>query len=466
MRKKPNFDEIWSESLISLSFITSSKFTEGKWPNGTDQITSINETKGIYSLALIPRKPKAYIFFIAATSIVVALILLLLLSINRSQVIRHQWNNLSADFIKLSKTGNAVDDPAHFSRLANYDLIAFRIVDNRLIANTAIHLFDPDDADHQLYQFIETTDPVPYLFLHQNTGFSQFAATMKMFVADHHAPIELIGVIDNQIIGFTISQSIPKSLESFGELQTVAQAIETLQRNMARELTQRERLADIGEAVAKINHDIRNVLSSATLVSDALLSSKDENVRKSAPLVLRSLEQAVDLCQSMLDYLAQTPDPIPSDFELPELLAEIQSASLLKLRYQGPRIMHADRNMMSRILLNLARNAGTAGANMMWVEVWQVGHLAIMDISDNGAGIPRSAWPNLFLPFKSTQGSGGGLGLAISRDLTLAQGGMLRLSRSSSDGSEFRIQFAVRVFPALSNTVEMMWHDVASPQSP
>ena len=466
MRKKPNFDEIWSESLISLSFITSSKFTEGKWPNGTDQITSINETKGIYSLALIPRKPKAYIFFIAATSIVVALILLLLLSINRSQVIRHQWNNLSADFIKLSKTGNAVDDPAHFSRLANYDLIAFRIVDNRLIANTAIHLFDPDDADHQLYQFIETTDPVPYLFLHQNTGFSQFAATMKMFVADHHAPIELIGVIDNQIVSFTIIQSIPKSLESFGELQTVAQAIETLQRNMVRELTQRERLADIGEAVAKINHDIRNVLSSATLVSDALLSSKDENVRKSAPLVLRSLEQAVDLCQSMLDYLAQTPDPIPSDFELPELLAEIQSASLLKLRYQGPRIMHADRNMMSRILLNLARNAGTAGANMMWVEVWQVGHLAIMDISDNGAGIPRSAWPNLFSPFKSTQGSGGGLGLAISRDLTLAQGGMLRLSRSSSDGSEFRIQFAVRVFPTLSNTVEMMWHDVASPQSP
>ena len=347
MRKKPNFDEIWSESLISLSFITSSKFTEGKWPNGTDQITSINETKGIYSLALIPRKPKAYIFFIAATSIVVALILLLLLSINRSQVIRHQWNNLSADFIKLSKTGNAVDDPAHFSRLANYDLIAFRIVDNRLIANTAIHLFDPDDADHQLYQFIETTDPVPYLFLHQNTGFSQFAATMKMFVADHHAPIELIGVIDNQIVSFTIIQSIPKSLESFGELQTVAQAIETLQRNMARELTQRERLADIGEAVAKINHDIRNVLSSATLVSDALLLSKDENVRKSAPLVLRSLEQAVDLCQSMLDYLAQTPDPIPSDFELPELLAEIQSASLLKLRYQGPRIMHTDRNMMS-----------------------------------------------------------------------------------------------------------------------
>jgi signal transduction histidine kinase len=234
---------------------------------------------------------------------------------------------------------------------------------------------------------------------------------------------------------------------------------------MARELTQRERLADIGEAVAKINHDIRNVLSSATLVSDALLLSKDENVRKSAPLVLRSLEQAVDLCQSMLDYLAQTPDPIPSDFELPELLAEIQAASLLKLRYQGTKLMHADRNMMSRILLNLARNAGTACATAMWVEVWQVGHLAIMDISDNGSGIPRSAWPNLFSPFKSKQGSGGGLGLAISRDLTLAQNGMLRLSRSGSAGSEFRIQFPLRVFPTLSNAIEIEWQDIAAPQS-
>ncbi|MDC0444756.1 hypothetical protein OAM78_05420 [Alphaproteobacteria bacterium] len=138
-------------------------------------------------------------------SIVIVLVSLLFLSMSRSQVIRHQWYDLSADFTKLSKSGNAVDDPARFSRLANYDLIALRIVDNTLMASTATRLFDPSDADHQLYQFIETPDPVPYLFLHQNTGFSQFTATMKMLIADHDAPIELIGVIDNQIVGLTIS---------------------------------------------------------------------------------------------------------------------------------------------------------------------------------------------------------------------------------------------------------------------
>ena len=91
----------------------------------------------------------------------------------------------------------------------------------------------------------------------------------------------------------------------------------------------------------------------------------------------------------------------------------------------------------------------------MWVEVWQVSHLAIMDVSDDGGGIPRSAWPNLFLPFKSKQGSGSGLGLAILRDLTLAQVGMLRLSRSGIAGLEFRIQFPLCVFPALPNTIEI-----------
>ena len=476
-------------------------------------------------MKLFSLKPQNCVILILVVSVLIGLISLLSLSIQRSLVIQHEWKKLSANYRKARQNGDNTSKISQLSRLGNYDLVALRIIDRSPSMLAPATLDDLNIVGQLIYNFNPNNTPQRHVFMSQNTGISQIIPTMAMIVTSHDKPIELIGIIDSQIVGFTIDQQtiyhqtlghasfliiivlgisiptclivlwlhlrfqrrplrdllkilrlisddptiiqpIPKSLQSFGDLQTVAQAIEDLQRNMARELTQRERLADIGEAVAKINHDIRNVLSSATLVSDALLSSKDENVRKSAPLVLRSLEQAVDLCQSMLDYLAQTPDPIPSDFELPELLAEIQSASLLKLRYQGPRIMHADRNMMSRILLNLARNAGTAGANMMWVEVWQVGHLAIMDISDNGAGIPRSAWPNLFSPFKSTQGSGGGLGLAISRDLTLAQGGMLRLSRSSSDGSEFRIQFAVRVFPTLSNTVEMMWHDVASPQSP
>ena len=111
--------------------------------------------------------------------------------------------------------------------------------------------------------------------------------------------------------------------------------------------------------------------------------------------------------------------------------------------------MHADRGMMFRILLNLGRNAGAAGATKLTIEIWRAGHLAIFDISDNGSGIPRHLWPTLFSPFKSRQSSGGGLGLTIARDLALAQDGILKLSRSSDVGSEFRIQFNQSKFPQL-----------------
>jgi len=143
----------------------------------------------------------------------------------------------------------------------------------------------------------------------------------------------------------------------------------------------------------------------------------------------------------MLVYLAQTPSPVYADFDLVTLLEEVKTATLLDIDFSGPATMHADRGMMFRILLNLGRNAGAAGATKLTIEIWRAGHLAIFDISDNGSGIPRHLWPTLFSPFKSRQSSGGGLGLTIARDLALAQDGILKISRSSDVGSEFRIQF-------------------------
>ena len=108
-----------------------------------------------------------------------------------------------------------------------------------------------------------------------------------------------------------------------------------MQRNTLIALRQRERLADIGEAVTKINHDIRNVLSSATLVTDALMSSDDPKVRRSAPHVVRSLEQAVDLCQSMLDYLVEVPPPKPDIIPMNEVADELEITTGMEVIYEG-----------------------------------------------------------------------------------------------------------------------------------
>ena len=125
----------------------------------------------------------------------------------------------------------------------------------------------------------------------------------------------------------SVANPIPEAVTRSPEFTAAALALDALQRNTLLALRQRERLADIGEAVAKINHDMRNVLSSATLVADTLIASEDPRVRRAAPHVVRSLEQSVVLCQSMMDYLAETPLPDPEIVTMPELADEIATGS-------------------------------------------------------------------------------------------------------------------------------------------
>ena len=258
-----------------------------------------------------------------------------------------------------------------------------------------------------------------------------------------------LGALVDSLNSFSVDPSvatpIPAMVSRAPEFIEAANALEALQRNTLLALRQRERLADIGEAVAKINHDIRNVLSSATLVADTLLASKDERVRRMAPHIVRSLEQSVDLCQSMLDYLAETPSPEPVRFAPAELVAETSESASIPIRYSGPDEVRMDRTMLSRILLNLARNAVSAGAQALSVDIWRAGKLAMIDIADDGPGIPQKHWDDLFLAFRSKQRGGSGLGLAIARDLAVAQGGNLKLARSNDDGSEFRLQLPLQV---------------------
>ncbi len=399
--------------------------------------------------------------------LLLALMALISVSLERYNLIHMEWVKLSADYIKQKSQLTADDDLQAISHVGGYSLLQLRVTDRAQPTSTgAVGAVEPAS---KTYQFEPNDDPVSVHDIDKDNYLKQLLDTVIMLTSAQTKPLELVGTINNQLVGFTINQSViyhsglhsipiifaicilfslpsglfifwlyavtyrrplhdllrtlaliaddptlmqpvPKSLKLAGQFQQSAVTLETLQQNMLWQIRQRERLADIGEAVAKINHDIRNVLSSATLVSDALLTSNDSNVRKSAPLVLRSLEQAVDMCQSMMDYLAQTPSPQIISFDLPELLAEIKAAFLLEIQYQGPRIMHADRTMMSRIFLNMARNSGTAGASKLFVEVWQVGHLAVVDINDNGSVIPRNAWPDLFSPFKSRQELAAALG--------------------------------------------------------
>src|SRR5204863_7091345 len=86
------------------------------------------------------------------------------------------------------------------------------------------------------------------------------------------------------------------------EIGMVERELSDMQRDLVSTLHQKSRLAALGLAVSKINHDLRNLLASAQLISDQLSDVPDPKVQRFAPKLMRSLERAIAFAQSTLSY--------------------------------------------------------------------------------------------------------------------------------------------------------------------
>jgi len=232
------------------------------------------------------------------------------------------------------------------------------------------------------------------------------------------------------------------------EIGVAERELAVLQRTVRQALGHRARLAALGTAVTKINHDLRSILSTARLVTDGLAASAAPEVRRVAPRLFDSIDRAVALCTRTLDFSREGAPPLaPRRFPLASLIDEV--APDLELSEDGMAIecaippdlvIEADRDQLYRVLLNLARNAVEAGARQLrFAAVRENGVIAI-DIADDGPGLPPKAQDNLFRPFfGSARPGGSGLGLAIARELTRAHGGELTLVSTTGSGTVFRL---------------------------
>ena len=221
-----------------------------------------------------------------------------------------------------------------------------------------------------------------------------------------------------------------------------------LQSTVRQALGQRARLAALGTAVTKINHDLRNILATARLVTDGLTASAAPEVRRIAPRLLDAIDRAVALCTRTLDFSREgTPPLATSRVLLVSLIAEIGPG--LAVSEQDLAIEDAiapdlavegDREQLYRVFLNLARNAVEAGAHRLCFSAAREGGAIAIEVADNGPGLPPKARENLFRPFfGSARPGGSGLGLAIARELVRAHGGELILASSTGAGTVFRL---------------------------
>jgi signal transduction histidine kinase len=235
--------------------------------------------------------------------------------------------------------------------------------------------------------------------------------------------------------------------------------LDRMQADLLAALASKARLAALGEAVAKINHDLRNMLTSAQMASDRLAALGDPKVAQALPRLERALDRAITLASDVMAYgKSKEPEPVTRIIPLrPALDMAAEDAGLTPQGVAletviGPREqLAADPDQLHRILTNLFRNAREAiegatdrgGKGKVFVELRRDAGHSILRLSDDGPGVPERARANLFQPFVGSVRRGGtGLGLAIARELAQGHHGDLALVETGPGGSVFDLTLA------------------------
>ena len=242
-----------------------------------------------------------------------------------------------------------------------------------------------------------------------------------------------------------------------------------LQTELAGSLAQKKHLADLGVAVSKINHDLRNMLASAQLITDRLSAVPDGTVQRFVPKLVGTLDRAIGYSRAVLDY-GKTGEAPPERrlIALRRLVEDVGDMLGRRETLDGCRLdgdigyeidvaanleIDADPDQLFRVLLNLIRNATQAFeadtdpslVRRITVTGRRQGAVVTVRVADTGPGVPPKARENLFRPFQGGFRRGGtGLGLAICAELVRAHGGSIELV-DTGPGATFEVTIPDRV---------------------
>jgi signal transduction histidine kinase len=344
--------------------------------------------------------------------------------------------------------------------------------------NQAIRVIGPAPGDAQFIEVVIDEAPLRqamYRFsrnlLLVSLGIAMLTAAL-VYLALHFLFVRPMRRLTANLVGFhedpENSSRIIVPSQRGDEIGVAERELSDMQRDLVSMLHQKSRLAALGLAVSKINHDLRNLLASSQLLSDQLASVPDPRVQRFAPKLMRSLERAIAFCQSTLSYgRAQEAPPDRRMMQVEPVVAEVRESAGLASEASITWIsaiergltIDADPDQLFRILLNLVRNAAQAlegrprseaATQQIRITGRREGSVAILEVSDTGPGVPAKARDHLFEAFQTSGRPGGsGLGLAIAAELVRAHGGDIRLVEGTI-GATFRVAIPDRPVELMS----------------
>ncbi len=287
---------------------------------------------------------------------------------------------------------------------------------------------------------------------------SIFTATL-LFLAVRYLLVRPIrGVVDHMQSYAAAPEDARRIIEpSAGvtELREAEDALQSMQLELTQALKQKDRLAQLGGAVARVSHDLRNILTSAQLFTDRIEMSEDPVVQRMAPKLVNSITRAVNLCESTLAFgKAEEPAPKLTRVPLHDIVGDVIASERLAVGeadlsfsedVPASLMVRADPEQLYRVVGNLVRNARQA-----ILSTGKSGEISVtgkeedmawrISVEDTGPGLPPKAREHLFTPFQGGARKGGtGLGLAIAAELIKGHGGTLSLEKSDESGTRFGI---------------------------
>jgi len=241
------------------------------------------------------------------------------------------------------------------------------------------------------------------------------------------------------------------------EVGIAQRELAVMQDELRASLQQKTRLAALGAAVAKINHDLRNSLATAVLASDRLATIDDPEVKRTVPKILNAIDRAVNLCSQTLNFVSDAELQLDRT-RFPVMNLATEAGVSVGSYFEGKKTIDwqtdipdgleitADKEQLSRALINLGQNAVEAGAAKVLIQASLDGDWINLDVIDDGPGLPAQARENLFQPFAGSARNGGtGLGLVIVRDIARAHGGDVLLIDYEGPGEETGAAFRLRL---------------------
>jgi signal transduction histidine kinase len=234
-------------------------------------------------------------------------------------------------------------------------------------------------------------------------------------------------------------------------------------RDIYHQLLQAEKMAALGQTISGVAHELNNPL--ATILSWAeRLSQKpaiDPSVRRGLETILGESERAARIVRNLLTFARKrqtTRAMVDVNQIVRETLAlrsyeqRVTNISVIDALAAGLPMVFADGHQLQQVLLNLVINAEQAmlsahGRGVLVVRTWHNAdqESVVLEINDDGPGIPDDVQPKIFDPFFTTKevGKGTGLGLTVAYAIVQEHGGRIRLESRPNVGTSFHVELPV-----------------------